>query len=329
MALVGLSGLDDGAASLAAAARRAAALRLPRTDRQGTRRRHRRHPEPASPRGRRVLRKLTVSTCSSKSRSPTHSKPGRNCARSRRATASTCSSGTTVGTTTSSKRLPLRSRNDIGRLVATNAMVTMRKPDSYYEPEWRRSAGAGPLLVNLVHEVDLQRAVCGDIDRVQAASAKVGRELRFRRHGGRAAPLPQRRTRHHPDHRIDAVAVELGGIGQRGHGIPQRGPRPCSVRRHRGISRLSEHDDLDVSTRRWRTRLEHAAPRDAHRRRAERSVRRPDRSFRTCHPRVGDPARFRGRRTPQPCCCRPRSSRPRAPARSSTSTNSSTALACG
>jgi predicted dehydrogenase len=69
--------------------------------------------------------------------------------------------------------------NDIGRLVATNAMVTMRKPDSYYEFEWRRSAGAGPLLVNLVHEVDLQRTVCGDIDRVQAISAKVGRELDF------------------------------------------------------------------------------------------------------------------------------------------------------
>jgi predicted dehydrogenase len=69
--------------------------------------------------------------------------------------------------------------SDIGRLVATNAMVTMRKPDSYYVPEWRRSAGAGPLLVNLVHEVDLQRAVCGDIDRVQAASAKVGREFDF------------------------------------------------------------------------------------------------------------------------------------------------------
>ena len=69
--------------------------------------------------------------------------------------------------------------NDIGRLVATNAMVTMRKPDSYYEPEWRRSAGAGPLFVNLVHEVDLQWAVCGDIDRVQAASARIGREFDF------------------------------------------------------------------------------------------------------------------------------------------------------
>jgi predicted dehydrogenase len=69
--------------------------------------------------------------------------------------------------------------NDIGRLVATNSMVTMRKPESYYEPEWRRAAGAGPLLVNLVHEVDLQRAVCGEIDGVQASSAKVGREFEF------------------------------------------------------------------------------------------------------------------------------------------------------
>jgi predicted dehydrogenase len=77
------------------------------------------------------------------------------------------------------KAAALAVANDIGRLVATNAMVTMRKPDSYYEPEWRRSAGAGPLLVNLVHEVDLQRAVCGDIDRVQAVSTTVGREFDF------------------------------------------------------------------------------------------------------------------------------------------------------
>jgi predicted dehydrogenase len=69
--------------------------------------------------------------------------------------------------------------NDIGRLVATNSMVTMRKPESYYEPEWRRAAGAGPLLVNLVHEVDLLRAVCGEIVAVQALSAKVGREFEF------------------------------------------------------------------------------------------------------------------------------------------------------
>ena len=69
--------------------------------------------------------------------------------------------------------------NHLGRLVATNAMVTMRKPDSYYEPEWRRSAGAGPLLVNLIHEVDVQRVVCGEIDRVQAVAGRVGRGFDF------------------------------------------------------------------------------------------------------------------------------------------------------
>jgi predicted dehydrogenase len=67
----------------------------------------------------------------------------------------------------------------VGRLIATNAMVTMRKPDSYYKPEWRRSAGAGPLLVNLIHEVDVQRVVGGEIDRVQAAARRVGRRFDF------------------------------------------------------------------------------------------------------------------------------------------------------
>jgi predicted dehydrogenase len=69
--------------------------------------------------------------------------------------------------------------NRLGRLIATNAMVTMRKPESYYEPEWRRSAGAGPLLVNLIHEVDVQRVVSGEIDRVQAAAGRVGRGFDF------------------------------------------------------------------------------------------------------------------------------------------------------
>ncbi len=67
----------------------------------------------------------------------------------------------------------------IGRLVATNTLVTMRKPDSYYHVEWRRREGAGPLLVNLIHEVDLLRAVCGEIESVQAASAKLGRDFDF------------------------------------------------------------------------------------------------------------------------------------------------------
>ncbi len=68
---------------------------------------------------------------------------------------------------------------EMGSLVATNTLVTMRKPDSYYEVDWRRSEGAGPLLVNLIHEVDLLRAVCGEIEAVQGAATKANRGFAF------------------------------------------------------------------------------------------------------------------------------------------------------
>lgn len=68
---------------------------------------------------------------------------------------------------------------ELGDLVATNTLVTMQKPDSYYEVEWRRSEGAGPLLVNLIHEVDLLRAVCGEIEAVQSVATKANRRFAF------------------------------------------------------------------------------------------------------------------------------------------------------
>jgi predicted dehydrogenase len=67
----------------------------------------------------------------------------------------------------------------IGRLLATHAMVAMRKPDSYYDHAWRRDSDAGPLMVNLIHEVDLLRAVCGEIDRVQAVASRLNRTFAF------------------------------------------------------------------------------------------------------------------------------------------------------
>jgi predicted dehydrogenase len=64
--------------------------------------------------------------------------------------------------------------SEIGDLVASDTLALMRKPDSYYDLDWRRSAGAGPLMINLIHDVDLLRTVCGEIDHVQA----VGRRMR-------------------------------------------------------------------------------------------------------------------------------------------------------
>ena len=70
-------------------------------------------------------------------------------------------------------------KNSLGTPLSTNTLVTMQKPDSYYEVDWRRGPGAGPLLVNLIHEADLLRFISGEIHSVQAFSAKRNREFAF------------------------------------------------------------------------------------------------------------------------------------------------------
>jgi len=55
----------------------------------------------------------------------------------------------------------------IGNLVAANAMCWLYKPDDYFDVPWRKQPGAGPLLTNLIHDIDLMRYFCGDADTVQ------------------------------------------------------------------------------------------------------------------------------------------------------------------
>lgn len=54
-------------------------------------------------------------------------------------------------------------------------LTAVHKPDSYFEPEWRRRAGAGPVLTNLVHDVDLLRYICGEVTSVMAEAAALAR----------------------------------------------------------------------------------------------------------------------------------------------------------
>ena len=56
----------------------------------------------------------------------------------------------------------------IGRLTAVAALWLLRKSDDYYEATWRRQPGAGPILNNLIHDIDDLRYICGEIDSVQA-----------------------------------------------------------------------------------------------------------------------------------------------------------------
>lgn len=60
----------------------------------------------------------------------------------------------------------------IGELRAINASCWLYKPDQYFdEAPWRKLNGAGPVSVNLVHDVDLLRHFCGEVTGVQAQAS--------------------------------------------------------------------------------------------------------------------------------------------------------------
>lgn len=64
----------------------------------------------------------------------------------------------------------------LGRLVTVSGSATFRKPDEYFEQApWRHQAGGGPILINMVHEVDCLRALVGEITEVQAMASRATR----------------------------------------------------------------------------------------------------------------------------------------------------------
>ena len=63
----------------------------------------------------------------------------------------------------------------LGRPVTATVMCTWLKPRDYFDVAWRRQAGGGPILINLIHDIDLMRHLYGEIESVQAfASNGVG-----------------------------------------------------------------------------------------------------------------------------------------------------------
>lgn len=56
----------------------------------------------------------------------------------------------------------------LGRLTTVTALWQLQKPDSYFDIAWRREPGAGMLLTNLIHDLDLLRYLCGEVRQVQA-----------------------------------------------------------------------------------------------------------------------------------------------------------------
>ena len=59
----------------------------------------------------------------------------------------------------------------LGGLVAVSATWLVRKPDDYFEVSWRRQPGGGPVLINLIHDIDNLRFIAGEISTVQAITS--------------------------------------------------------------------------------------------------------------------------------------------------------------
>jgi predicted dehydrogenase len=64
----------------------------------------------------------------------------------------------------------------LGRLVAVMGSATFLKPDHYFaDAPWRREPGAGPIVLNMIHEVHNLRMLCGEIVAVQAFASHAVR----------------------------------------------------------------------------------------------------------------------------------------------------------
>ncbi|PUE53764.1 oxidoreductase [Limnohabitans sp. Rim8] len=61
----------------------------------------------------------------------------------------------------------------LGRPVTATAMATWLKPDEYFQMEWRRKPGGGPILINMIHDIDLLRFLLGEVVSVQAQTSSA------------------------------------------------------------------------------------------------------------------------------------------------------------
>jgi predicted dehydrogenase len=67
----------------------------------------------------------------------------------------------------------------LGKLVAFVGTALFYKPDTagYYDGPnaWRREPGGGPILINMIHEIDNARSLCGEIASVQSFASSATR----------------------------------------------------------------------------------------------------------------------------------------------------------
>jgi predicted dehydrogenase len=65
----------------------------------------------------------------------------------------------------------------LGQIVSVHGFFWLMKPDDYFDVQWRRELGAGPVMMNLIHDVDLLRYFCGEIVEVKAFQSNAVRKF--------------------------------------------------------------------------------------------------------------------------------------------------------
>lgn len=63
----------------------------------------------------------------------------------------------------------------IGQLIGASGVWAVRKPRRYFDVEWRREPGGGPVLINMIHDIDMLRHCCGEVESVYAETTSHDR----------------------------------------------------------------------------------------------------------------------------------------------------------
>ncbi len=73
---------------------------------------------------------------------------------------------------------------DIGTPVLASLIWALKKPDAYFDVPWRRGRDGSPVMINLVHEVDLLRYLLGEIVHVSGFGSSATRNQERIESGG-------------------------------------------------------------------------------------------------------------------------------------------------
>ena len=129
----------------------------------------------------------------------------------------------------------------IGDIVGVSAIWATHKPADYFKTApWRTEAGGGPILINLIHEIDFLRFTIGEIVAVEAIAVEAPAWLCGRGYRRRADRIRQWRAGHIFRQRQRGHALDDGAGPRRGAGIPvQRTEQlpPDGPSRRNGVSR--------------------------------------------------------------------------------------------